>query len=61
MNLQKKYEEEKGLSCWEIKDYTYTKDYVEWVKEFVNSSEHTSAKLVRKFVKEIKREQVAEH
>ena len=44
MNLQKKYEEEKGLSCWEIKDYTYTKDYVEWVKEFVNSSEHTSAK-----------------
>jgi hypothetical protein len=48
-----KYEKETGKSIWEIKDHTHTKEYAEWIKNYVKNSDSKEAVAVRNFIKKI--------
>ncbi len=51
------YEKETGKSIWEIKDHTHTKEYAEWIKNYVKNSNSKEAVLVRNFIKKIKKDE----
>lgn len=57
MTIQQQYETETRKSPWAIKKYTYTEEYTQWVKAFLNTSDDPAAKIVRQFSNNIKNQQ----
>lgn len=57
MSPQDQYKAETGKDIWKIPNHTHTDEYVQWIKNYVKTSNDTPAKLVRDFINKTLKQQ----
>lgn len=57
MTPQEQYLKETGANTiWKIHNHTHTDEYVEWMKNYVKTSDSIAAKMIRQFANNVKSE-----